>query len=227
MRCLSFDAAFDAVVCLDGTIPERELFQRMPRCPIVAADGAAIQLFRAYGLRADVIIGDLDAFWRAPEARMLQSARLIQIPEQETNDFEKALQFCHQQGWRRLLIVGFQGREPDHTLINWSVALRHARELELCFYDSGRYGLLLWESVELALEVGEILSLVPQPVASVRTRGLVWELTDECLQWGVRESARNVVRVTPVRIELGEGVVALFCRARLPHAPRWEQCEHD
>ncbi len=227
MRRLSFGATFDAVVCLDGTIPERELFQRVQHCPIVAADGAAIQLFRAYGLRADVIIGDLDAFWRAPEARMLQSVRLVQILEQETNDFEKALQFCHQQGWRHLLVVGFQGREPDHTLINWSVALRHARQLELCFYDSGRYGVLLWESVELALEVGEILSLVPQPAASVRTHGLVWELTDEHLQWGVRESARNMVRATPVRIELSEGAVALFCRARLPHAPRWEQCEHD
>jgi len=223
MRRLSFDAAFDAVVCLDGTIPEREVFQRVQRCPVVAADGAAVQLFRHYGLRADVIIGDLDAFWRAPEAQWLQTECLVQIAEQETNDFEKALQFCHQQGWRRLLVVGFQGREPDHTLINWSVALRCGRELELCFYDSGRYGILLWESVEPVLEVGEVLSLVPQPAARVRTHGLVWELADELLQWGVRESARNVVRSVPVRIELSEGAVALFCQARLPHAPRWER----
>ncbi len=219
MRRLSFTKLFDVLLCLDGTLPEREVFRRCGVLPLVAADGAAIRLFRAYKLRPTFIVGDLDAFLLAPERELLAGVPLVQVSEQETTDFEKALDFIATRGWRRVLVLGFQGEEPDHTLLNWSVAVRYAGRLELCFYDAGRYGVLLTESALVELDVGETVSLVPQPAAVVTTSGFVWELQEEELRWGVRESARNLVRQTPVWIGLRSGVLALFCRARLPYAP--------
>lgn len=219
MQRIAFAASFDAIVCLDGAIPERSFFERCMSSPVVAADGAAVKLFRRYRLYPSVIVGDLDALLAAPERVFLENVSRIQITEQETTDFEKILRVAPQQGWKRLLIVGFQGEEPDHTLLNWSVALRYVRELELCFYDAERYGIPLLDSSILELDIGETISLIPQLTAVVTTRGFVWELQQETLQWGRRESARNLVRQTPVQIELMEGMVWLFCRARLPKAP--------
>lgn len=219
MQYLRFGASFDALICLDGSLPEAEVFRRCAALPLIAADGAAVKLFRLHHVRPTVIVGDLDALLRAPEREFLQDVPVVQVAEQETNDFEKALNYARQQGWRRLLVLGFQGEEPDHTLINWSVAVRYASQLELCFYDAGRYGFLLRSSVLMELEVGETISLIPQPYARVTTAGFVWELRDVELAWGKRESARNLVRHTPVQVELHEGVLLCFCRARLPSAP--------
>jgi thiamine pyrophosphokinase len=219
MRRLSFTGVFEALLCLDGTLPEAAIFRRCGNLPLIATDGAAIRLFRRYGIRPTFIVGDLDAFLIAPERELLAGVPLVQVTEQESTDFEKALDFIHSRDWRRVLVLGFQGEEPDHTLINWSIATRYISKLELCFYDAGRYGIPLAESALLELDVGETVSLVPQPAAVVKTSGFVWELQDEELRWGVRESARNLVHRTPVWLHLQSGVLALFCRARLPYAP--------
>ncbi len=221
MQHVSFTARFDAVLCLDGTLPEETVFRQCAYAPLIAADGAAVKLFRLYQQRPAYIVGDLDALLAAPEHELLQGVPLVQVSEQDTNDFEKALNFAAARGWRRVLVVGFQGEEPDHTLINWSVAARYATKLELCFYDFGRYGIPLSSSVSIPLDIGEVVSLVPQPAAEVTTAGFVWELRGEELRWGVRESARNSVRKTPVHILLHSGQVLLFCRARLPLAPEF------
>ncbi|MCS7170108.1 MAG: thiamine diphosphokinase [Candidatus Kapabacteria bacterium] len=225
MLRVTFAGDFDAVICLDGTVPERSVFEQCAHAPLLAADGAAIKLFRQHQLRPSYIVGDLDALMAAPERTLLGDVPQVRIVDQETNDFEKVLQFAQQRGWKHLLVVGFQGEEPDHTLINWSVAVRYASALQLCFYDSHRYGLPLATSALVELEVGETVSLVPQPEASVTTAGFVWELRNELLQWGVRESARNVVRKPPVWIEVHSGLLFLFCRDRLPRAPLLDPLE--
>ncbi|MCS7176975.1 MAG: thiamine diphosphokinase [Candidatus Kapabacteria bacterium] len=222
MLRVTFSSNFDAIVCLDGTIPEQGVFKRCSYAPLIAADGAAVKLYRHYRLLPSYIVGDLDTLLVSPERELFNDIPLVQIVDQDTNDFEKVLCFAQQRGWKRLLVVGFQGEEPDHTLINWSVAVRYATTLELCFYDSHRYGIPLTTSAVVGLEVGETVSLVPQPEASVTTTGFIWELRGELLRWGVRESARNVVRRAPVHVEIHSGQLLLFCRDRLPKAPSFE-----
>ncbi len=219
MRRLSFATSFEVLLCLDGTLPERSIFQQCTSLPLIAADGAAVKLLRSYGIFPTTIVGDLDALLLAPEREAFRAIPQVQIAEQETTDFEKILRFAQQQGWRRLLVVGFQGGEPDHTLINWSVAARYVQTFELCFYDAGRYAIPLTASTIVELEPGETVSLLPQETAVVTTEGLVWELKRAELRWGQRESARNLVRQAPVSIELHSGVVWLFCQSRFPKAP--------
>ena len=48
---------FDAVVCLNGTIPSDEVFEHIMERPLIAADGAATQLFELAAVKG----GYLDA----------------------------------------------------------------------------------------------------------------------------------------------------------------------
>ena len=65
----------------------------------------------------------------------------------------------------------------------------------------------------------EIVSLIPQPEATLTTRGLAWPLNQESLTLGVREGARNRSTGERVELEIHSGAVFVFVDARLPLLP--------
>ncbi|MFN3306463.1 MAG: hypothetical protein ACK42Z_04675, partial [Candidatus Kapaibacteriota bacterium] len=67
---------------------------------------------------------------------------------------------------------------------------------------------------------GEMISIIPQPRAILRTSNLQWSLNNEVLEIGVREGARNIATDTKIIIEILEGSILLFFNARLPFCYR-------
>jgi len=78
---------------------------------IIAADGAADKL-AAMGVMPEAIVGDMDSLLN-PADWDDRPARLIDIPEQETTDFEKCLYATEAPAY---VGAGFIGRRLDHTL---------------------------------------------------------------------------------------------------------------
>lgn len=224
---LSFSASgFDALLALDGTLPELHFFLENSRLPIIAADGAALSLAKI-GVSAQEAIGDFDSL--PPENHdnlQLAGTKLIYDAGQDDNDFEKLLRHALNNGQHRFLLCGFQGGELEHTLNNWSVLMKFAANPNVnacfCIYDSGRYAIPVNQSLEVNLQTGEMVSLIPQPSARVTTRGLEWRLDNEELRLGRREGARNRVVSPNVGIELHQGSYLLCLDSRLPLAPAFE-----
>ncbi|MBM2814016.1 MAG: thiamine diphosphokinase [Ignavibacteria bacterium] len=210
---------FDAVVCLDGDLPSREILDQVAGIPVLAADGGAIKLYRI-GIIADYVIGDLDSFKSMPESINFPAHKIIERPDQETNDFEKTLVFAESLGYMNLIIFGFHGGLLEHTLNNWSVLIKIARRLNLCVFDNGRYCLPISYSFKIQTHAGEIISLIPQPAAILTTKNLKWELTNEELRLGSREGARNVALSDWFSVEIHSGELLLFIEERLPFAPQ-------
>ena len=79
---------------------------------VVACDSAADAYRRAFRKWPDVIIGDLDSTVLSAPSRTgaaregTSSTEVIHISDQDTNDLEKAMAYCAQQGWRNPVIVG-------------------------------------------------------------------------------------------------------------------------
>jgi thiamine pyrophosphokinase len=211
-------APFDAVICLNGTLPPAEVFQHVADRPLIAADGAAAVL-HAMGIVPEFIVGDLDSLPPDVLEQLQSLSEIIHDPDQDSNDFEKALRFASSMLWRRLLVTGLHGGDLEHTLNNWSVLMRHGRDLSLVALDRGRYGIPLYHSVTFAAQPGELLSLIPQPEARLTTQGLVWPLTNETLTLGTREGARNRAAEDRVEIIIHDGALFFFCDATLPLAP--------
>lgn len=222
LRRISFTTnEFVAIICLNGDIPERDFFNHFRDTPILAADGSAIKL-KHCGIEPSKIIGDLDSFYESSEAQDFSVGKIIHIPDQESNDFEKILNYCLNAELNNILVIGFHGGDLEHTLNNWSVLARYAKLLNLCVYDETRYCIPMQQGFSITLKKDEIISLVPQPRARVNTSGLKWELDNEVLELGMREGARNKVVHERVSVDISEGELMLFIDARLPNSPRYE-----
>lgn len=214
---LEFKNNFDAIICLNADIPEKDFFKKF-NIPLLASDGAAILLYRK-GIMPDKVIGDLDSFSNEEEAKFFREDSIIKIDEQDTNDFEKCLKYAISQKFRNILIVGFHGGQLEHSLNNWSVFARYSKILNTCIYDKGRYGISLNKNTSFDIKINEIISIIPQPTAKLVTKGLKWELNSESLSLGYREGARNKAISNNIYIEILSGEILLFINDKLPYSP--------
>jgi thiamine pyrophosphokinase len=212
------NSKFDCLLCLDANLPDKNIFDLVNGLPILAADGAAIRLIEK-GIEPDFIVGDLDSFYSSDLSKNIDQSKIICIPDQETNDFNKSIDFAISKGWKNIIIFGIHGGELEHTLNNWSVFMKYSGSFNLCIYDEGRYGFTLRKSSIISVKEGELISLIPQPFARLSTNNLKWKLSNEVLELGIREGARNLSTGNEIGLEIFEGELLVFIDARLPFAP--------
>lgn len=184
-----------------------EVLTRAPN--LVVCDGAA-EVALEMGQVPAAVIGDMDSI--APETRSrLDPASLIELSEQETTDFDKALRTIRAP---LVLGVGFMGARLDHELAAYNVLVRHpdrpcilVGETDICFH--------MGKSVRLEVAPGTRVSLFPMAEVRASSRGLEWELDRLTLSpWG-RVGTSNRAR-GPVEVEAyGDGLLVIMPRDQL------------
>ena len=138
---------------------------------VVACDSAADAYRRRFRKWPTVIIGDLDSFSR-PNLFPI-SCSLIPVSDQDTNDLEKALSYCAQQGWRDPVIVGATGKREDHSLGNVFRALDYNCTIVT---DHGRF-IPVRDKATLTVAKGAAVSIfAPDPKTRMTSKGLEWPL---------------------------------------------------
>ena len=211
---------FEAIVCLNGDLPDREFFDNFPGLPILAADGAALKLSKL-NIKPDYIIGDLDSIQSELNFEIFKNLCIIHKPDQDANDFEKVLRYAKEINLDNILVLGFHGGALEHTLNNWSVLSKMSKIMNVCIYDYFRYGICTNKSISFDTKKDEIISLIPKEKTYLTTRNLEWELNCEFLELGSREGARNLSKGCFVEIFLHSGELFLFMDARLPFCPKY------
>jgi thiamine pyrophosphokinase len=209
----------DVIVCLNGSIPDVAFFDRTRPVPIAAADGSAKKL-RECGILPNYIVGDLDSLFDEIELWREQKGIIIhEVSDQNSTDFEKTLDFVVEQGCKNILVCGIHGGELDHTLNNWSIMIRYGQAHKIAVYDNGKIAIPIYESVQFDTALNDMISLIPQPHTQLTTNGLEWNLTNEVLELGKREGARNRAAGTSVQLHVHSGSCLLFLKAELPYMP--------
>jgi len=137
---------------------------------VVACDSAANAYHRRFRRWPTVIIGDLDSVVLPVPSR---AATVVHVPNQDTNDLEKAISYCAKRGWRSPIIVGATGKREDHTLGNVFRGLEHGLEIVT---DHGRF-LPFRGKLTLRLKKGTPVSVfAPDPKTRMMSKGLEWPL---------------------------------------------------
>ena len=138
---------------------------------VVACDSAADAYRRRCHKWPTVIVGDLDSI---SNPRFIpHPPSLIPVPDQNTNDLEKAMSYCARQGWRDPVIVGATGKREDHTIGNVFRALAYGCEIVT---DHGRFVPIRGKAT-LKTEKGAAVSVfAPDPKTRMTSRGLAWPL---------------------------------------------------
>lgn len=137
---------------------------------LVAADGGAAYCLEL-GFRPVAVIGDFDSLEDATRAA-LPDARMIEVEEQETTDFEKSLARI---GAPFVLATGFTDARVDHTVAVLSVLAKRVGPPTLVI---GQKDVVFASPERLALDLqpGTRVSLYPLVPVSGRSRGLAWPI---------------------------------------------------
>lgn len=164
------------VILANGTFPTHPAPLAVLReaRPLVCCDGAANKLVRAGGI-PEVIIGDLDSI--ASEYRFRFSDILVEDRDQDTNDLTKAVNWCRDNGFSAVTILGATGDREDHTLANIALLARYNRDLRAdIITDSGVFRVFR-ESSCLPSYPGQQISIFSMtPETAITSTGLKYPL---------------------------------------------------
>ncbi len=116
----SLSTAPETVILANGKFPTDALplyfLQNTPY--LVCCDGAVNQLEKI-NLKPSAIVGDCDSM--LPEYRAKYKDIIFRDTDEEINDLTKAVNFCINNGYTSLTILGATGKREDHTLGNISL----------------------------------------------------------------------------------------------------------
>lgn len=205
-----------ACLFLNGEAPSRQLLDAVVKddMMLVCADGAANYL-RALDIEPHIILGDFDSI--LPEtmaffAKNFEERVVLQkIEDQESTDFEKALQYCLEKDVDEVVVLGGLGARPDHLLTNYSVLRRYYEKMEIRLMDEELEVSFIKDEMVFPYKIGEVVSLMPLPKAiGITMEGLKYPLNDEDLEFGVREGTLNSAIAPQVSIRFKSGHLLLF-----------------
>jgi thiamine pyrophosphokinase len=197
----------DLLVIVGGGSLDAELLRELYASGghLVGADGGADQIVTA-GLKPELIVGDFDSL-KAPH-EWLGKTRLIQIAEQETTDFEKAIYSTRAPV---TVALGMTGKRFDHTLAALDAVTRYAARRKIILVDEEDVAVALTDRFSFEVAPGGRVSIHPlAPVTFWTSEGLKYPLDAVKLAPGVRTGTSNEALTGPFTIVPEEGMHAPF-----------------
>jgi len=188
---------------------------------VIAADGGARTLL-SLGIQPHVVIGDFDSLNDSTRAA-LTTVEVLHDPDQDTTDFEKALDHAVRKlGARRVAVLGAEGDEPDHLLAALSAALAKSEHADIRFVLRRSMVHVVRGPLERVFGTfpGARVSLIPLVPTDVRqTDGLQWNIANTHLSLGHIVSISNRAVKDSFALSLGAGALAVFVERR--DEPPW------
>ena len=173
----------EAVILANGEYPSHEIpLQILNNAKyVVCCDGGA-DTYIEKGFIPNAIIGDGDSI--SAENRDRFSDIIFYIPDQETNDQTKAVNFLISKGYKNIAIVGATGKREDHTIGNISLLSDYKRMgVEVrCYTDYGFFVPCKDEVVMQSVD-GQQLSIFNVSAHSFSSEGLKYPIYDFTSLW--------------------------------------------
>ncbi len=187
-------------------LPDLNIFDK-----IYCTDQAYFYLY-SKKIKPDVISGDFDNF----DLKIIEDGiEVIETPDQDYTDFEKALKILIERGFEEVHVYGGSGREQDHYLGNLSVACKYREKLSIIFFDDYSYYFFAEKETQLQGYKDRMISLYPFPVTrGITTEGLKYPLNDEGLIITGRIGIRNTAVDDVVKITFKDGGLLIFIENR-------------
>jgi thiamine pyrophosphokinase len=187
------------------------LVKKLVKCHsfIVAADGGADALLDA-GIVPDAVVGDLDSV--SENARQkIPSEHFFFVPNQNTNDLEKALSFLSARGCTACTLAGFTGGREDFSAGNLLALFAFADNMQLCLAGSGWKIFPLMRTRSFVCEKGKRVSLIVlQTCQKVSLKGLKFPLKNTRLPFGTTRTLSNETTGKRFTVSLKSGKMLVY-----------------
>jgi thiamine pyrophosphokinase len=199
-----------ALLICNGDPPSRALARKLAAQAsiVVAADGGA-NCARRYGIRPDLIIGDLDSI-HAATCRYFSTVAIVHVTRQDNTDMEKALDHLEAQGFRHVRIIGATGGRIDHTFGNLNVVWKYEPRVHIEFVGDGWRALPVRSGEKLYAKRKAGVSLIPfGPCRGITLTGLHYPLRNASMTIG-DIAVSNFVEKSPFTVRVKKGKLIVF-----------------
>ena len=207
-----------AVLFVNGHIPNLEPVLRLtrPGDTFLAADGGTRHAL-ALGMVPSVVIGDLDSLTDDERLKLDTVGTEIRLYPRDKNetDFELALHYAVEAGYREILIVAALGDRLDQTLGNLALLTDPRLSMFDVRLDDGlEEAFFVRSSSQVRGAAGDIVSLIPWggEVAGIATDGLRWPLLDETLHSYQTRGISNELLGEAASVSLKSGLLLIVHR---------------
>lgn len=180
-----------------GEVNESVLHQFAAHLPLIALDGAA-DFLAAYGLQAEMVIGDMDSLQKTPDAAQHDKAAYVQLDEQDSNDFEKALYHLAPSS---VLGIGLFGKRFDQSMANLHVMAKYQNQTRIIAVTNDEIITMHKGPVKLASEAGGLVAVIPlAPMRFASSTNLGYALSGLALGFGEMISSSNHATASQIEI---------------------------
>jgi len=199
------------IVCNGNPPPKSLLYQLWEKTTYrVAADGGANLLVKSKCM-PDTVIGDFDSLKTKTREKM-PNTKFLYIPEQDTNDADKAVRHCLKLGFKEIHLLSADGGRQDQFLSGLEILFKYSKKARLISWTQMERMEFIYQNWEENIQPGTTLSMLPVfgVAQGIVTKGLKYPLKNKSLIPGESPSGvSNLVVSTPVKITVTKGRLLL------------------
>ena len=200
------------IVCNGNPPPKSLLYQLWEKTTYrVAADGGANLLVKSKCM-PDAVIGDFDSL-KSKTREKMPNTKFLYIPEQDTNDADKAVRHCLKLGFKEIHLLSADGGRQDQFLSGLEILFKYSEQARLISWaklERMEFITHLWEE---KIVPGTTLSILPVfgGAQGIVTKGLKYALNNQDLIPGKSPSGvSNLVVSNPVSVKIKKGWLLLL-----------------
>ena len=192
------------LLCADGEWPSDAVWKPLSEaCAVIVGVDGGTDAALSRNLAVTMATGDFDSITDTEVER-------IALPNQNSSDLEKSLQYAAEKGAKIVKIVGVEGGEIDHQLAAFAALVEAPPELEISMHLSEHIVMRCLDDLEIVLDEGTKLSLFAfTACANVSISGVEFPLDEEPLAFSTR-GLHNVALGGPIRIESDGALVVVI-----------------
>ena len=192
------------LLCADGEWPPESIWKPLSEsCEVIVGVDGGTDAALSRNLAVTMATGDFDSIADTEVER-------IALPNQNSSDLEKSLQYAAENGAEIVKIVGVEGGEIDHQLAAFAALVEAPPELEISMHMSEHIVMRCLGDLEIVLDEGTTLSLFAfTACASVSISGVEFPLEEEPLAFSTR-GLHNVALGGPIHIQSDGALVVVI-----------------
>ena len=194
------------ILVLNGEIPKKnELTLILKKYDkIICADGAANKTIKA-NINPDFILGDLDSLQN--DIINNNATNIIELPDQNLNDFQKILIWLQSKDYKTIDIIGMDGKRIDHTISNFSIILEQISNFNLTIFTASGIFYTIESQKTFKNVYNKYFSIFsPNKDNRINSLGLKYELKDKTLN-NIQAGALNFANQNEVRIKTEQTIL--------------------
>ena len=200
------------LILANGPWPSIALIQ--PRCEqavhVIACDGALDRALEA-DLAVNTVIGDMDSISDRTLMQFLKrGGEVVKNNNQDSNDFSKAVTYCAEKGYKRLVVFGGLGHDLGHEWGNILTSVASQLEIEMIHEKKRIQTLLKGKKYSIEMVPGSEFSLFAIPFCDgLHLTGCAYELHQQRLEMG-SQGVHNIAKNNRIQLSFEKGALVII-----------------